>query len=176
MGGDRAGATASAVRAVTDAGPVIHLSWIDCLDVLDTLFEEVLLPEAVRDEVLAAPPGTPGLDHIRAALGRGHLRATAVATGRAVPAALTALGAGEREAILLTEQLGTDLLITDDATARRAASARDIRSTGTLGVLKEARGQGLIPAVVPFLLELRRRGQWFSEELIQATLREERAR
>jgi len=151
---------------VSDAGPVIHLSWIDHLSLLDRLYGEVLLPDAVHDEVLAAPPETPGVEAIQEALNRGRLRA--------VPLALTALGAGEREAILLAEQVGADLLITDDAVARRTASARGVRSTGTLGVLKDARMHGFVPAVVPLILELRRRGQWFSEELIQEVLREER--
>jgi predicted nucleic acid-binding protein len=42
------------VRAVSDAGPIIHLSWIGQLELLEGLFEEVLVPEAVRDEVLPA--------------------------------------------------------------------------------------------------------------------------
>jgi predicted nucleic acid-binding protein len=63
------------VRVVRDAGPLIHLSWLHRLDLLPALFEEVLIPEAVRDEVLAAPDGTLGLDDIRAARERGLIDA-----------------------------------------------------------------------------------------------------
>jgi predicted nucleic acid-binding protein len=42
------------VRAVSNAGPIIHLSWIGRLDLLATVFEEVLVPLAVREEVLRA--------------------------------------------------------------------------------------------------------------------------
>lgn len=49
------------MRVVLDAGPIIHLSWIDRLDLLDAIFEEVLLPAAVRDEILAAPAMTLGI-------------------------------------------------------------------------------------------------------------------
>jgi predicted nucleic acid-binding protein len=40
------------VRAVSNAGPIIHRSWIDRLDLLAAPFEEVLMPSAVREEVL----------------------------------------------------------------------------------------------------------------------------
>jgi hypothetical protein len=44
---------------------------------------------------------------------------------------------------------------------------------GTIGLLIEAREQRLIPAAAPLLLELRRLGQWLSEELLQAVQQEE---
>jgi predicted nucleic acid-binding protein len=40
------------VTAVSNAGPIIHLSWIGRLDLLAALFEEGLVPLAVREEVL----------------------------------------------------------------------------------------------------------------------------
>jgi predicted nucleic acid-binding protein len=55
------------MRAVSDAGPLIHLSWIDQLDLLNQLFEEIVVPRSVRDEVLASPADTLGLDHIQPA-------------------------------------------------------------------------------------------------------------
>ncbi|MBI4306814.1 MAG: hypothetical protein HY678_10895 [Chloroflexi bacterium] len=35
------------MRAVTDAGPLIHLSWLDRLDLFHLLFDEVIAPAAV---------------------------------------------------------------------------------------------------------------------------------
>ena len=52
------------MRAVSNAGPIIHLSWIDLLDLLAALFEEVLVPVAVREEVLRAGPHVPGIQAI----------------------------------------------------------------------------------------------------------------
>ncbi len=43
------------MRAVADAGPLIRLSWIDRLDLLGALFDQVLVPVAVWNEV--TPPG-----------------------------------------------------------------------------------------------------------------------
>jgi predicted nucleic acid-binding protein len=154
------------VRVVLDAGPVIHLSWLHRLDLLPALFEEVLIPEAVRDEVLAAPDGTLGLDDIRAALASGNLTVRALPTGARAAPVPSALGAGEAAAIALAVELGADLFLCDDVFARREATARGLTVTGTIGVLKAARERGLIDAVLPLVLELRRLGLWVSDALI----------
>ena len=160
-------------RVVLDAGPVIHLSWLHRLDLLPALFEEVLIPPAVRDEVLASPGGTLGLDAIRDALDRGGL-AVREQPAEAPPAAgAPVLGAGEAEAIALAVAVTADLFLSDDATARRTAAARGLAVTGTIGVLKAGRERGLVDAVLPHVLELRRLGLWMSESLIEAVRGEE---
>jgi len=51
------------------------------------------------------------------------------------------LDAGERDAILLAEELGADQLIIDEILGRRIARQRKLPVTGTLGVLKAAASQ-----------------------------------
>ena len=164
----------AAVKVVVDAGPLIHLSWIDRLYLLERLFEDVLVPPAVRDEVLAPPPGTLGLERIQQALSGRWLQVRAVA-GRtsSAPGTPGFLGAGETAALLLAEESGADLLLSDDAAARAMARRRGLAVMGTVGVLIEARERGLVSAAAPLLLELRRLGQWLSEDLVQAVRREE---
>src|SRR6266545_7538515 len=102
------------MRAVSDAGPLIHLSWIDQLALLDRLFEEVIVPPAVRDEVLASPAGTLGLDRIQRAFAEGWLQVTAPARPlRLARSVADSLDRGEAEALLLAEEIRADLLITD---------------------------------------------------------------
>jgi predicted nucleic acid-binding protein len=43
------------------------------------------------------------------------------------------------------------VLVLDDALARRVAQTLDLKSTGTLGLLLDAKKAGLIPAVKPSL-------------------------
>jgi hypothetical protein len=57
---------------------------------------------------------------------------------------LRRLGAGEREAITLAEELHADGLILDDHAARRIAFLRKLPVVGTLGVLAEAAERGLV--------------------------------
>lgn len=70
------------MRAVPNAGPIIHLSWINHPGVLPQLFDEILVPVALRDEVLRATDGVPGVPAIHAALKAGWLAVRAHAVTR----------------------------------------------------------------------------------------------
>jgi predicted nucleic acid-binding protein len=54
------------------------------------------------------------------------------------------LDAGERDAILLAEELKAEQLIIDEARGRRIAQHRLLSVTGTLGVLKAGAQEGLL--------------------------------
>jgi predicted nucleic acid-binding protein len=55
------------------------------------------------------------------------------------------LGEGEREAIVLAEQHRPDvLLLMDEGKGRREAQRRNLRITGTLGVLNDAASRGWV--------------------------------
>ncbi len=58
---------------------------------------------------------------------------------------------GEREAIVLAESIDADLLLIDDFQGRAEARRRNLRITGTLGVLRAAAVRGLIN--VPEVIE-----------------------
>ena len=163
------------MRAIPDSRPIIHLSWIDHLDLLTAVFEEVVVAPAVRAEVLDAAAGTRGLEQIRRFLGGATVRVQSpVVPSDPAHVLPPSLGAGETEAIYLAEGTDAAVLVSDDATARSVAKRRGIAVTGTVGVLKIARDDGLIPAALPLALELRRLGQWLEESLITDLEREER--
>ncbi|NJK50490.1 hypothetical protein HC931_22320 [Candidatus Gracilibacteria bacterium] len=63
---------------------------------------------------------------------------------------LLELHQGEREAILLAEEIGADLVILDEKAARNVAKERGLNLTGLLGILEMATIQKLIdlPTVV----------------------------
>lgn len=54
------------------------------------------------------------------------------------------LTGGEREAVLLAEEIGADLLLMDERTGRREAILRNLLVTGTLGILRAAAERGLV--------------------------------
>ena len=54
------------------------------------------------------------------------------------------LAGGEREAILLAEEIGANLLLIDERTGRREAMQRNLLVTGTLGILRAAAERGLV--------------------------------
>jgi predicted nucleic acid-binding protein len=76
------------------------------------------------------------------------------------------LGAGEREAIALAEELKSDVLLVDDWAARREAERRNLAIQGTLGLLGLAAERGLTD-LARAIARLRTTNFRVSEELIQ---------
>lgn len=161
------------MRAVANAGPLIHLSWIGRLDLLPVLFNEVLVPLAVQDEVLRGGPDVLGREALRAAFATDWLRVRTVADSSAVAALRTDLDRGEAEAIVLMQEAGADLLLLDDRRARGTARRQGLPLTGTIGVLRLARDHELLTVVMPLLDELRRHGFRISRDVVEQVQREE---
>ena len=124
----------SPTLVVCDAGPLIHLDELGCLDLLSD-FSQVLVPEAVWHEVGRHRPGA--LAHPGIVLQR-------VTPQEPEPAALEALAqvlslhTGEWEALRVALEHRPGLLLTDDTAARLAASNLGISTHGTIGILVRA--------------------------------------
>lgn len=125
---------------IADTSPINYLVLIKQQDILPALFGRVVIPQAVFEELQRN--GTPPI-----------VRDWVVSSPRWLeihpsPAiedtALAKLHAGEREAILLVEQMRGDLLIMDERKGRRIAASRNIAVLGTIGVLEQAALRGLI--------------------------------
>ena len=80
------------------------------------------------------------------------------------------LGPGEQQAIGLAHSLPA-LLLMDERLGRTAARRLGVRVAGTVGVVLRAKEMGLIPEVIPLLKELRARGYWLSDGLLDAAMR-----
>lgn len=72
---------------------------------------------------------------------------------------------GEREAIALAEERGTQLLI-DEIRGRRIASERGIEVIGTLRILSHAKHLKLIDLVRPVIAQMQSEGYRFDRALI----------
>ena len=74
------------------------------------------------------------------------------------------LDLGERAALALAETMHADLLLIDEAAGRAEAKRRNLRVTGTLGVLRAGAEQGLVN--VPELLERLKTTIFFLDEAL----------
>ncbi len=124
---------------VSDTSPVNYLLLIDQIDLLPRLFQQIIIPDVVRKEMLD-PLAPPSLQQW-IAHPPSWLR---VQTVSGVDTTLNALDPGEQAAITLAQTLPADLLIIDERLGRRVASDRGIPIIGTLGILDDAASQGLI--------------------------------
>lgn len=138
---------------VANAGPLITLAKIQRSQLLKDLFGHVVIPRAVFEEVVLRGAGEPGAEETRSA---GWIETRSAVDDLSVAVLRESLGAGESEAIVLAQELGADLLLLDDAIARRKAERLGLNVVGTLGVLLLAKRAGLIDVVEPVLTELQR--------------------
>ncbi len=125
---------------IADTTPLNYLVLIDRVEILPKLYGRVLIPLAVWEEFRR--PETP--EAVRAWVAQPPAWLEIRPVKRKPDPAVQNLGAGEREAIALAEELHADRLIMDDRAARRIATQRNLIVIGTLGVLVEAAERGLI--------------------------------
>lgn len=125
---------------VGDTGPINYLILIDEIDLLASLYQRVVVPVSVREELAHAR--TP--EKVRAWIADYPAWLEVRAPAVAFEPGLAHLDKGERDAILLAEELQADQLIIDEMWGRREARRRQLRFTGTLGVLAAATDLGLV--------------------------------
>lgn len=135
-------------RIVSNTGPLIALASINQFNLLQQLFGTLIIPPAVRAEVLD--------EHTQAALQVASW-ITVKASGDEIAVQLLreSLQAGESEAIVLAKEISAEWLLLDDLGARRRARAIGLRVVGTVGLLLMAKSAGYVPAVKPLIDQLR---------------------
>lgn len=125
---------------IADTTPLNYLVLIEEVEILPQLYGRVFIPLAVWEEFQR--PETP--DAVRAWVAQPPVWLEVRSLGRSPDPAFQSLGAGEREAIALAEELHADRLIMDERAARHVATQRNLVVIGTLGVLAEAADHALI--------------------------------
>ena len=82
------------------------------------------------------------------------------------------LGHGEREAIALALETKADLVVLDDQQGRNVSQSKNLQTTGTIGVLIEAKERGFIHSLRNELDRLVEAGMWISEIFYHRVLQE----
>jgi predicted nucleic acid-binding protein len=125
---------------IADTGPINYLVLIGEIEVLQALYGRVIVPPAVCEELKRAR--TP--DAVIKWITQPPAWLEILSPSKSSGPQLVQLDAGEREAILLAEELGADQIIIDEIRGRREAKRRQLPFTGTLGVLAAGAEQGLL--------------------------------
>ena len=150
---------------VADTGPLHYLTLIGEIDLLPQLFETVLVPEIVRDELRHAR--TPAI--VRAWLATGPAWLKPLPTPPVAVLPLPKLGAGERAALALAASVRADLVLMDDRPGVMAAREQGFVVIGTLGVLDVAAQRGLV-ALADALTRLKATNFRYRPEILDALL------
>ena len=122
---------------ISDTTPIISLLKIGRLDLLERLFGEVLIPDAVYAELTADKRFA---EEAREVSDAPYIRTVPVSNPGAVRILkmATGLDQGESEAIVLTDELKADLLLMDEAKGRTISGQMGIAIMGTIGLLISA--------------------------------------
>lgn len=154
---------------VSDTSPLNYLILIGEDAILSKLFGSVVIPPAVLDEL--RDPGASTVVHkwSQNLPDWVKIRQSSLMT----TAALDLIDKGEREAILLAQELSADLLLVDDKKARQAAVNLGIVITGTVGVLDKAARTGLIDVKI-VIAKLRETNFFVSDDVLQILLNNNR--
>jgi predicted nucleic acid-binding protein len=132
---------------VADSGPLHYLILLDHSELLRRFYSRVVVPDAVASELSAV--GAPATVRDWILQPPSWISVIPVAL-EAIETITDNLDLGERSAIALATTLGADLLLIDEAAGREEARRRNLRVTGTLGVLRAGAEQGLVnvPALI----------------------------
>lgn len=152
--------------AVCNTGPLIGLARVQMAQLPLLLFPEVIVPEEVRQELMA----TDSPDHIQL---EKMLERARVLPPQAKPDPLlqAELDVGEAAVISVAQQRGLSSVILDERKARRVASqVYGLQVKGTAGLLLEAKSRGLIESVGPYLEGMIRGGYFLGPRLVAACL------
>ena len=122
---------------VSDTTPLISLLKINRLDLLKKLFGDVLIPQAVFDELTDDERFRLEADQIRE---KKFIVVKPVNNPEStnILKRATGLDQGESEAIVLTDELKADLLLMDEAKGRNVSAQMGLRIMVTIGILMAA--------------------------------------
>ncbi len=133
---------------VSDTSPISGLYRIGHLHLFRILYQKVIIPEAVFQELLELKSFGFDLEEIFMAT---WIEVKSPTNINNVAILQKELDLGEAEAIVLAQELNADLLLMDEAIGRQVAKREGMSVIGLIGMLAEAKTQGHILLVKPII-------------------------
>lgn len=154
---------------VSNTTPISNFLHVDRMDILQKLFKEIHIPQAVKTEIEAFFLSD---DRWHTALDNGFIRVHSVHSDSLLSHPLHILHDGEVEALNLSIEQCATLCLIDDKDARIVASLNKIPVSGTLGILIRAKKHGIIDSAKPLMDALRdHHAFWISTMMYKEVLR-----
>ena len=142
-------------KVVSNSSPIIFLSAIDKLSLLNEMFSKVYIPTGVyREIVIDALPDQIGRFQLKKAVSSNKIQIYDVQDKTAIKRVAKEndkLHAGEVEVIVAAEELSINVVLLDDKDARTTAETHTLKPSGTLGLLIRAKQRGKIDQVKKYL-------------------------
>lgn len=156
------------MEIVSNSSPIIHLAKIGRLDLLQLLFDTIMIPRAVYRECVVEGGNRPEVELIKNAK---WIRVIEVEDTNLVKLLKAQIDEGESETIALALEIGADVVLLDDYEAREKGKLFGLQITGTVGILLKARKEGLIKNLKKEIKNLQLSGFWLREKFIKEILK-----
>ena len=148
---------------ISDSGPIFSLAIIDNLNLLNLLFDEIKIPEAVWNEIKSIKNNK--LYNITFTFFKDK-----VIPVKGLNDVSIIFDYGEAESIVLYKELQADFLLIDDKKARIIPESMSVTCIGTIGLLIICKERSLIPALKPIFEDLLANKRYYSIELLNNIL------
>ncbi len=150
---------------ISNATPIISLCSVHHEHILKELFNHIVIPEAVENELrVLERPGSDFSDN-------SWVEVEAVKNEDLVHLLMKDLDRGESETIALAKQRKADIVIIDEIAGYQIAKHFDLPVVRTLSVMKTAKERGIIKKIAPLLSEMVQKGRWYSIDVIEKFLK-----
>lgn len=151
---------------VVNTTPLISLACIGQLDLLKKLFGQIIIAEAVYQEIKAKQSFAYNQidnDWITVKTIQGQLYKQIL---------LAQLDAGEAETIILAKEMNADFVIIDENLGYRSAINAGLTAIRTLSILLRAKEKGYILSLKPLLDGMITQGRWYSNAVYLSCLQQ----
>jgi predicted nucleic acid-binding protein len=138
------------IVVVSDTSPIRALDFLGQLPLLKVLFDKVLVPPAVQNELRSPPAQFTAVDLTQF----DYFEIRAPQNIQQVQQFLRVLDRGESEALALALETNAQIILMDELKGRKTAEQHGVVALGTLGILLRAKSRGLIAEVGPLIEKL----------------------
>lgn len=157
-------------KVVCNSSPIIGLCLLNKIELLWELFDEVIIPQEVYNEVVITTEARIGVKELEQAVSEGKIKVLKVKNTELVNQLYGRLHHGELEVMVLAKELGIKHVIIDDRSARHFADTMMLKTIGLIGLLVIAKQNNKIEAVRPYMDILLRSGYRLSVKLYNQIL------
>ncbi len=152
---------------ISNNSPLVALWGLNLFPLLRDLYNEVWIPEEVKEEFL----GTERRARQQALKEAPWIKTVHLTDVRDISTYVRGgLDLGEAAVFALAKEHDAQFVIIDELKARQHATRIGLSFKGTVGILLEAKQDGLINEIRPLLIQLRNNGIHLSDALINNAL------
>lgn len=152
---------------VSNTSPISNLATIGRLELLREQLGEIIIPPAVRAELLRHPLATAS-ERIEAAITDGWIRIQTLECP--IPEHLARLDAEESEALALAIEIAASYVVIDESLARQHATRLNLPHIGILGLLRHAKQTEKIDSLAAEIEKLRVEAHFFVSQPLERRL------